>query len=426
MGIVACINLDAPAVFPPPGWVTNRQAAERLGVGLNTLTCVGWKFRAMLRGAGRRVRLYPRGITCIYPVEVIERIAAAQIEGMRVAIPDGFVDKDGACAFFGVTRFVWKTWVQQGKVRCGRTIAASTGARRTIYAIADLERMREVLFGEDKLYKTAENEWHVPVGFLRREEAWETLGVGIGTWERWEREGTITCGVRVPGGPKLYKIEDIHRLLDEYGKWCPPYADPDRPGVMRVPLSGRDIKRREALIDAADVGLIEGGSCTWSPSDYGGFVSFTRGPIKGMPLRRMIMGIEDGKQNVRHVNGDALDCRRENLVVRTIKQRARNARKIKAINGRAPTSRFKGVHWETQTKAWRAKIQANGKSINLGRFGDEIAAAGAYDEAARLFFGEHARVNFPDGMDAWIDRLAATAEPLEPARWRNTALDIAA
>jgi hypothetical protein len=99
-----------------------------------------------------------------------------------------------------------------------------------------------------------------------------------------------------------------------------------------------------------------------------------------------------------------LDCRRENLVVRTVKQRVRNNRKRKSNRGKACTSRFKGVYWDAWAKKWRAGIKVNGKDRRLGRFGDEIAAAVAYDEAAKLWFGEHAWLNFPDGVDAWIER----------------------
>ena len=322
-------------------------------------------------------------------------------------IPEGFVDRDGACRMFGVTRHVWKTWIGQGKVRFGQIIASPVGGKQKLYAIEDLRRLKEQLFGDDKLYKGADGHYHVPPEFVRREEAWEKFGVHKVTWERWEREGKITCGERVPGGPKLYKVEDINRMLDEYGRYAPPYPDPDphRPGVYRVPLSGRDIKRREALIDAAALPLIEGGSCSWSTGDAAtGYVAWSRGDIHGGPLRRVIMGVTEAGFNVRHVNSDALDCRRENLVVRTVKQRSYNARKVRAIKGRPTTSRFKGVHWETQTKGWRAKIVVDGKNRSLGRFGDEIAAAVAYDDAARQWFGEHARLNFPDGVDAWLER----------------------
>jgi hypothetical protein len=39
-----------------------------------------------------------------------------------------------------------------------------------------------------------------------------------------------------------------------------------------------------------------------------------------------------------------------------------------------------------------------------------VLAALAYDAAARERFGEHARLNFPEGVDAWLEREAAEAE----------------
>ena len=77
---------------------------------------------------------------------------------------------------------------------------------------------------------------------------------------------------------------------------------------------------------------------------------------------------------------------------------------MKAIRGQPCTSRFKGVFWETWTKRWRARITVDGKCRWLGRFRDESAAAVAYDDAASLWFGEHARLNFPDGVDAWLEK----------------------
>ena len=54
-----------------------------------------------------------------------------------------------------------------------------------------------------------------------------------------------------------------------------------------------------------------------------------------------------------------------------------------------------------------ATIKKDRVQRRLGSFRDEIAAAQAYDEAARELFGEHARPNFPDGVDAWLERAAA-------------------
>ncbi len=398
--------------FPPTGWVTNREAARLLGVGLETMTCSSWKWRAMLRGTGKRVQV-GGGRSIIYPLEQIERIRVAQAEWGKRTIPPGYVDKEGACRMFGISRHVWKTWINEGTVGCGERLPGAAHARVMVYRLEDLERLKQELFGQDKLYKDGKTgRYHVPADLMTREEACERFGVNTWVWWRWEREGKIDCGRQVGGGPKVYRVEDIHRMLDEYGKWCPPYPDPDRPGVYRVPLSGRDIKRREAIIDAESLPLIEGRSCAWSTGDAEvGFVSLSSSTGEGgCPLRRIIMGVTEAGINVRHMNGDALDCRRANLVLRTVQQRTRNNRKIKMIKGRPPTSRFKGVFWETATKRWRARIRVDGKTRGLGRFGDETAAAMAYDEAARLWFGEHAWLNFPDGVDARLTIEAATSD----------------
>lgn len=402
---VASDASSSSASFPPPGWITTRQVAERMGVAYNSLQCTVWPWRNAVRAVGKVVaRPGARGRVAIYPVVEIDRIIAERDASKRFDCPEGYVDKDGACAMFGVSHFVWKNWIRQKKVRCGTQTQATVGGRRTIYRVQDLERLRDELFGDDVLHKKRDGTYHVPSEYMTRDEAWETLGVGKGTWERWEREGKIVGGQRVPGGPKLYRTEDIFKLLEEYGKWCPPYPDPLREGVYRVPLSGRDIRRREAIVDADVVPLLEGASCSWSESDFGGFVNLHRpGDVEQTTLRRLVMGISDANENVRHVNGDPLDCRRENLVVRTIAQRVYNNRKRRLIAGRKPSSRFKGVHWVTRLQSWKACICKDGKRRGLGRYGDEIAAAMAYDEAARELFGEHAWLNFPDGVDAWLE-----------------------
>jgi hypothetical protein len=47
-------------------------------------------------------------------------------------------------------------------------------------------------------------------------------------------------------------------------------------------------------------------------------------------------------------------------------------------------------------------IRYQDKGRHLGQFTDELAAAVAYDEAAQQWYGEHARLNFPEGVDAWL------------------------
>ena len=52
-------------------------------------------------------------------------------------------------------------------------------------------------------------------------------------------------------------------------------------------------------------------------------------------------------------------------------------------------------------------IRCGGTARYLGLHELEEDAARAYDCAARELFDEHARVNFPDGFDAWLERAAA-------------------
>ncbi len=58
---------------------------------------------------------------------------------------------------------------------------------------------------------------------------------------------------------------------------------------------------------------------------------------------------------------------------------------------------FKGVEWRSRPAPWRARLRSGGKRIYLGCFPTEEAAARAYDEAAKRFFGEFAWLNFPEG-----------------------------
>jgi hypothetical protein len=198
----------------------------------------------------------------------------------------------------------------------------------------------------------------------------------------------------------------VDSLLERYAPRHLPYPDPQRPGVYRVPLEGRADEAGEALVDAVDLPLIEGGECCLAgcasrdERGEGAFVAVrVRGEGKLSPLRRLILGVTGRGVNVRHANGDPLDCRRGNLVATTVSRRAMGAAKIKALRGRACSSRFKGVSWDKLSKKWRAAVATGGKRRELGRFDDEIAAARADDEAARELFGEHAYQNFPDGID---------------------------
>ena len=409
--------------FPPSGWLTQEQAAARLGVRPGLLHKSTWKWRPVL--AQHAIRMpKPTGWSCVvYPVELIERIAAERVREAEARSPEGFVSIKQAAAMFNVTVETWRAWTLQGKVPQPRRVPSGRRTPRILYALADLERMRALVHDESKPHVKPDGSIHVPPGFIRRQTAWAMFGVRRAVWERWENEGVITCGVYIRPWPKLYPLEEIKRLLMECGRLTPPYPDPQYPDCYRVPLAGRNIRRREALIDADALPLVEGGVCSWSSSGESGYVKYTApGGPNCVPLRRVILGVEEvippkegsgergGGIHIGHANDDPLDCRRENLVVRTGVQRARHRRKNKTFRGLPTTSRFKGVTWAANVKRWVAAIQYQGKGRRLGQFTDEIAAAVAYDEAAKQWYGEHARLNFPDGVDAYLEREGYTSE----------------
>jgi hypothetical protein len=105
-------------------------------------------------------------------------------------------------------------------------------------------------------------------------------------------------------------------------------------------------------------------------------------------MHREIMRPKKGRL-VDHRNCDSLDNRRENLRFATCAENVHNRRKRKNT-----TSRFLGVNYYKPKGNWESRIMCKGKRIRLGRFDSEVAAAKAYDKAAKKYFGEFARLNF--------------------------------
>jgi hypothetical protein len=93
---------------------------------------------------------------------------------------------------------------------------------------------------------------------------------------------------------------------------------------------------------------------------------------------------------VHHEDGNGLNNTKENLRIVTVSENNKYVRK----RGRAASSKYKGVSLEKRNGKWRAGIKSDGKHKNLGYFENQEDAARAYDEAAKIYHGEYAVLNF--------------------------------
>jgi len=112
---------------------------------------------------------------------------------------------------------------------------------------------------------------------------------------------------------------------------------------------------------------------------------------KTVPLHRFLLNPDKGIL-CDHINGDGLDNRRCNLRIVTNSQNGMNRAATQYFKNRPTSSRFKGVTLHKSGR-WVASARRDKIYYHLGRFDNEIEAAGAYNRFARENFGEFARLN---------------------------------
>lgn len=115
------------------------------------------------------------------------------------------------------------------------------------------------------------------------------------------------------------------------------------------------------------------------------------GSRKVILMHREILNPENGKL-VDHRDGDGLNNTRRNIRIAENWQNSAN-RRLDSTNtsGYRGVCRFRG----SAKKKWQAVIYIRGKQIYLGAFATRVAAAQAFDIAARKHRGKFARLNFP-------------------------------
>lgn len=162
-----------------------------------------------------------------------------------------------------------------------------------------------------------------------------------------------------------------------------------RPKFVRIPLHGRKGAGLFTVVDVQDKALAlqyRWWAIVTPRSTYAHTTVRIRGVRRTRRLHRLIMRCRT--KEVDHEDGNGLNNRRKNLRKSTRRQNAQNQRK-RSNN----TTGFKGVH--RYRKYWTACIQVRNRQKHLGCFPSAVAAARAYDAAARKYHGRFARPNFP-------------------------------
>jgi len=150
-----------------------------------------------------------------------------------------------------------------------------------------------------------------------------------------------------------------------------------------------DAKHRYAIVDPEDYQKIVQDDWQLYDNHNSKYYAVRIEDCKIVFMHRQIMGNPVGKV-IDHRNREGLDNRKSNLRLATRSQNNCNRGRLK--NG---SSKYRGVSRSKKRRKWRAGINYNGIYKHLGFFENEEDTARAYDEAAKIYHGEFATLNFP-------------------------------
>jgi hypothetical protein len=164
-------------------------------------------------------------------------------------------------------------------------------------------------------------------------------------------------------------------------RWkCPPLAISEDGLTAFVPLRAIDGSvRAHAIIDAADAAFVNQWRWSLLTVGYACRNEKTDGRTRLIYLHRELMGLPRiaDSRHVDHIDRDKLNLTRSNLRIVT---KAQNEQNRGAIGG---TSEHRGVCWNRVRQLWKAAIQVDGRTINVGHFPTEEEAAKAALAARR-------------------------------------------
>lgn len=180
------------------------------------------------------------------------------------------------------------------------------------------------------------------------------------------------------------------------------YTNPAAPGVYAknpFEVDGNVVQLQltqgqVALIDLADLALVAGHKwCAFNTGKrfYAVTKIYVDGEQRNLHLHRLLCETTSGFPLVDHSSRDSLDNRRANLRACTRQQNVRN----QGLSTRNKSG-YKGVSFVSQRGKYKVQIKYLSQNKFLGSFDDPLEAAQVYDEAAKLYFGDFAVLNFPN------------------------------
>lgn len=164
----------------------------------------------------------------------------------------------------------------------------------------------------------------------------------------------------------------------------------------------------KVLIDDSDYNIVSKYNwwrCWYKRKDGRVYYAATRIDGKRVLLHRFLMKAQYG-QIIDHKDGNGLNCQRDNMRFCTKAQNSMNrvAAGVSKYLG-VSYSKYGCKYYRKKTnefivskrgKLWKACIRIDRVLKHIGSYHTEIEAAKAYDNYAKIYFGEFARLNFPE------------------------------
>lgn len=153
----------------------------------------------------------------------------------------------------------------------------------------------------------------------------------------------------------------------------------------KIPLS----RGLYAIVDAEDFDELMKFSWCAVPSSKSGGIFYAKrssyNPKKTISMHRYILGLDKPTPPIDHINGNGLDNRKLSLRTTPPGYNRQNAFKYRGA------SKFKGVY--RKKEKWASSVTMDGKLNYLGVFDTELAAAKAYNAAAKKLNPSFFRLN---------------------------------